>query len=103
LAQAWPAGAAVITRPALLVAAAVIPFAAHRGESARQRFGIASTGLALMLSILMVIQNHLFGSPFSTGYGSGAALFSWSHARNQPSASSRVTVGKCSVRCSSRG
>jgi len=74
------AGAAVITRPALLVAAAAIPFAAHRGESARQRFGIASTGLALMLSILMVIQNHLFGSPFSTGYGSGAALFSWSHA-----------------------
>jgi Dolichyl-phosphate-mannose-protein mannosyltransferase len=73
------AGAAVITRPALLVAAVVIPLAAHRGESARQRFWIAGTGLALMLSILMAIQNHLFGSPFSTGYGSGAALFSWSH------------------------
>ena len=73
------AGAAVITRPALLVAAAVIPLAAHRGESARQRLAVAGAGLALALSVLMVIQNRLFGSPFSTGYGSGAALFSWSH------------------------
>src|SRR6185436_1531953 len=32
------AGAAVITRPALLVAAAVIPLTAYRGESARLRF-----------------------------------------------------------------
>jgi len=73
------AGAAVITRPALLVAAAVIPLAASRGESPRQRFGIASAGLAVVLLILMVVQNHLFGSPFATGYGSGAALFSWAH------------------------
>jgi hypothetical protein len=73
------AGAAVITRPALLVAALVIPLGARRGESARRRLVIAGAGLVLALSVLMVIQNHLFGSPFSTGYGSGAALFSWSH------------------------
>ena len=73
------AGAAVITRPALLVAAAVIPLAAHRGDTARQRFAIASAGLALMLLVLMAIQHQLFGSSFATGYGRGAALFSWSH------------------------
>jgi 4-amino-4-deoxy-L-arabinose transferase-like glycosyltransferase len=73
------AGAAVITRPALLVAAAVIPLAAHRGDTARQRFAISSAGLAVMLLVLMAIQHHLFGSPFATGYGSSATLFSWSH------------------------
>lgn len=76
------AGMAVITRPALLVAAAVIPLAAHRGDSPRRRFAIASVGLSLMLLILMAIQNHLFGSPFSTGYGGGLTLFSWSHVRS---------------------
>jgi len=60
------AGAAVITRPALLVAAAVIPLAAYRGDTARQRFAIAGAGLTLMLVVLMAIQNQLFGSPFST-------------------------------------
>ena len=75
------AGAAVLTRPALLVAAAVIPIAAHRGPSPRQRFAIAGVGLALVLLLLMAIQNHLFGSPFLTGYGGGAALFSWSHVQ----------------------
>jgi hypothetical protein len=73
------AGAAVMTRPALLVAAAVIPLAAYRGDAARQRLVIAGAGLALMLVTLMAVQNQLFGSPFRTGYGSGAALFSWSH------------------------
>ncbi len=73
------AGAAVVTRPALLVAAAVMPFAAHRGQLSRRRFALASAGLALVLLLLMAIQNHLFGSPFLTGYGGGAALFSWSH------------------------
>lgn len=75
------AGAAVVTRPVLLVAAAVIPIAAHRGHSPRQRLAIAGVGLALVLLLLMAIQNHLFGSPFLTGYGSGAALFSWSHVQ----------------------
>ena len=27
----------------------------------------------------MAIQNHLFGSPFSTGYGATTSLFSISH------------------------
>jgi hypothetical protein len=75
------AGAAVFTRPALLVAAAVIPIAAHRGQSPRQRLALAGTGLAFVLLVVMAIQDHLFGSPFSTGYGGGRALFSWSHVR----------------------
>ena len=61
------------------MAAAVIPIAAHRGQSPRRRFVIASVGLALVLLLLMAIQDQLFGSPFLTGYGGGAALFSWSH------------------------
>jgi len=73
------AGAAVITRPALLVAAAVIPLTAYRGEAARQRFVASSAGLAIGVAITMAIQNHFFGSPFSTGYGSAASLFSASH------------------------
>ena len=73
------AGAAVITRPALFVAAAVIPLAAARGDTARQRLATAGAGLTLMLLVLMAIQDLLFGSPFQTGYGTGATLFSWSH------------------------
>jgi hypothetical protein len=70
------AGAAVITRPALLVAAAVIPLAAHRGASPLRRAAAAAMGLAIGVMVQMAIQNHLFGSPFSTGYGSAATLFS---------------------------
>jgi hypothetical protein len=73
------AGAAVITRPALLVAAAIIPLAAYRGERKMRRLLIAAAGVAIGVSIQMAIQQHLFGSPFSTGYGSSAALFSLSH------------------------
>lgn len=73
------AGAAVITRPALLVAAAVIPLTAYRRESARQRFFASSAGLAIGVLVTMAIQNHFFGSPFSTGYGSASNLFSVSH------------------------
>jgi hypothetical protein len=73
------AGAAVITRPALLVAAALIPLTAYRGESSRQRFFASSAGLAIGVLVTMTIQNHFFGSPFSTGYGSASNLFSVSH------------------------
>jgi hypothetical protein len=75
------AGAAVITRPALLVAAAVIPFAAYRGNDDQKlrRMLSAAGGLAIGVIIQMAIQQHLFGSPFSTGYGTSAALFSLSH------------------------
>ena len=73
------AGAAVITRPALLVAAAIVPLTAYRGENPRQRFLASAAGLIVGVAAAMAIQNHLFGSPFSTGYGSTAALFSISH------------------------
>jgi Dolichyl-phosphate-mannose-protein mannosyltransferase len=73
------AGVAVITRPALLVAAAIVPLAAHRGEQKMRRLMIAGAGLAIGVMATMAIQNHLFGSPFSTGYGTTGALFSISH------------------------
>ena len=72
-------GAAVITRPALLVAAALIPLAAHRGEKAKQRMLFAALGLAIGVIVQMAIQQHLFGSPFSTGYGAAGNLFSIAH------------------------
>jgi hypothetical protein len=73
------AGAAVITRPALLLAAALIPLMSNRGESQRQRFFASSAGVAIGVLVTMAIQNHFFGSPFSTGYGSASNLFSVSH------------------------
>jgi hypothetical protein len=73
------AGAAVVTRPALLIAAAVIPLAAHRGESPKRRLLFAATGLGIAVLAQMTIQSTLFGSPFSTGYGAAGNLFSLSH------------------------
>jgi Dolichyl-phosphate-mannose-protein mannosyltransferase len=72
-------GLMVITRPALLPAAAAIVFVAHRGDIARRRAALAAGGLAIGVLILMLIQQLLFGSPFSTGYGTTSALFSVSH------------------------
>jgi len=75
------AGAAVITRPALLVGAAMIPIAAYRGDEGQKlkRMLFAGAGLAIGVVIQMALQQHLFGSPFSTGYGSSSALFSLSY------------------------
>ena len=73
------AGAAVITRPALLPAAAAAALAAHRGDTARKRAALAAGGLAIGLVTQIVMQNHLFGSPFATGYGDASALFSFAH------------------------
>jgi hypothetical protein len=73
------AGAAVLTRPALLFAAAAIPLAAYRGDTPRRRAAMSATGLAIALGVQMVIQHYLYGSPFSTGYGDTSALFSFSH------------------------
>ena len=73
------AGIAVITRPALVPAAMAIVWIAHRGDIARRRATLSAGGLAVGLLVQMVIQNYLFGSPFATGYGSTAVLFSWSH------------------------
>lgn len=73
------AGAVVITRPALLVAAAIIPLAAHRGEQPRVRLAISGAALALGVLLQMTIQSHLFGSPFASGYGTAGSVFSTAH------------------------
>jgi hypothetical protein len=73
------AGAAVITRPALLLAAAAIALAAYRGDTPRRRAALAAGGLAIGVPVQMVIQNYLFGSPFATGYGDTSALFAFTH------------------------
>ena len=73
------AGAAVITRPALLIAAGVVCFASYRSDTPRRRTALSVAGLAIGLSVQMLIQAYLFGSPFSTGYGDAETLFSISH------------------------
>lgn len=73
------AGAAVITRPALLIAAAVMPLVAHRGDSPRRRAVLSGAGLAIGVAVQMAIQQELFGSALSTGYGATSALFSIEH------------------------
>jgi hypothetical protein len=75
------AGAAVITRPALLVAAAFVPFAAYRGDSKRARFLISAAGLAIGVIAQMAIQDRLFGSPFASGYGTAGNVFSTAHVK----------------------
>ena len=73
------ASATVITRPALLLGAAAIVWTANRGDIARRRAMLSAAGLTIGVLVLMAIQNFLYGSPFATGYGSAAALFSPSH------------------------
>lgn len=75
----FAAGAAVVTRPALLIAAALIPLLAHRREAGRRRSVLAAIGFGVMVAIQMAIQHHLFGSPFATGYGAAEHLFSIDH------------------------
>ena len=75
------AGAAVITRPALLVAAAFIPVFSHRGDRARARFAISAAGLAIGVIAQMLIQDHLFGSPMASGYGTASEVFSTAHVK----------------------
>ena len=73
------AGAAVITRPALLIGAAMIPFLSLRGDARYQRFVLSGLGAAIGVAIQMAIQAKLYGSPFITGYGSAAGALSWGH------------------------
>ncbi|MEO7132781.1 MAG: glycosyltransferase family 39 protein [Vicinamibacterales bacterium] len=73
------AGAAVMTRPALLIAAATIPFLSLRGEGRYRRFVLSATGAAIGVSIQMTIQAKLYGSPFVTGYGAAQGAFAWAH------------------------
>ena len=81
------AGAAVITRPALVVAAAVVPLLARpstslrasHGEKPLLRAGLAAAGVAIGVGVQMAIQYRLFGSPFASGYGAAENLFSIGH------------------------
>lgn len=73
------AGAAIITRPALLIAAAIIPFLAIRTGDRYRRFVICGIGASIGVAIQMALQAKLFGSPFSSGYGPASGLFAWSH------------------------
>jgi hypothetical protein len=73
------AGAAVITRPVLLFAAAMVPLAAHREGTPLRRALLAGGGLAIAVLIQLVLQTQMYGSPFVTGYGSTGSLFSTSH------------------------
>ena len=69
------AGAAVMTRPVLLAAAAAIPFIATNLKS---RFVPAAVGAAIGVAAQMAIQAKLYGSPFASGYGANDLLFSLS-------------------------
>lgn len=73
------AGAAVLTRPALMIAAALIPLIAHRGDSPWRRAMFGAAGLAAGVALLMALQQRMFGTPLSTGYGAMSALFSFDH------------------------
>ena len=63
------AGMAVMTRPALLIAAAVVPLLSTRRLH-------AAGGLAIPVAIQLALQASLFGNPFATGYGAAESLFS---------------------------
>jgi 4-amino-4-deoxy-L-arabinose transferase-like glycosyltransferase len=73
------AGAAVLTRPVLLVAAAIVPLSSRRGTTPALRVLLAVAGMFLGVAIQMAIQRKLFGSPFATGYGDTGVLFSFAH------------------------
>jgi len=76
------AGLAVITRPALLIAAALVPVMSRRSETAQRRARVSAGGFLIGVAVQMVIQQHLFGSPFSTGYGAATNLFSTEYLDN---------------------
>jgi hypothetical protein len=71
------AGAAFLTRPALILAVAIVPLLAMRGPQPSRRLLLSGIGVAAAVILQASLQAHLFGSPLATGYGSGEALFSW--------------------------
>jgi len=79
LAAGLAGGFAVMTRPALLIAAALLPALAFKGDAPRRRVSMAVAGLGVVVAVQMVVHQHLFGSPFATGYGSAANLFAAGH------------------------
>ena len=72
------AGMAILTRPALLLVGSVIPVAAYR-SGAPSRAWLTAVGVAIVVGVQMLLQQVLFGSPFSTGYGNGSGLFALDH------------------------
>ena len=70
------AGAAVLTRPALIVAAGVIPLLALIGPNGVRRMLLTAIGVVTAVIGQMSLQAYLFGGPFTSGYGSADALFS---------------------------
>jgi hypothetical protein len=64
----FAAGAAFLTRPALIVAAAIVPLLSMRW--------VAGIGVAAAVILQASLQAYLFGSPFASGYGSAEQLFS---------------------------
>ena len=73
------AGATVITRPVLLIAAAIVPLMSNRGALPQRRVLVAGAGLFVGVAIQMALQMRLFGSPFQSGYGDSSSLFSLAH------------------------
>ncbi len=73
------AGVALATRPVLIVAGGVIVWLCRRGEAPLARMVAAGATFALCVVAQMALQNHLFGSPFSTGYGGAGNLFALAH------------------------
>ncbi len=76
------AGFAVITRPALLIAGALIPALSFKGDASRARLLMCAGGFAIGVAMQMAIQQYLFGSAFSTGYGAAGNLFSADYLDN---------------------
>ena len=76
------AGAAVMTRPVLLIAAGLMPLLVRShgvsGFSRTDRRVLCTVGLAVVILLQMLVQATLFGSPFASGYGSTDSLFSLS-------------------------
>ena len=81
------AGAALLIRPNLaplgVVMVGMVGFAAHRPSRATTIRAILFFGLGALpsLGVIMVMQNAMYGSPFTSGYGSLDLLFTRDHIR----------------------
>jgi hypothetical protein len=79
LAAGLCAGMAVLTRPALLPAAAMVAVVTGSG-GARRTIGFAAT-LAAFVALQMTLNWKLYGSPSMSGYGLASSLFELSPSR----------------------
>lgn len=72
------AGAALVTRPVLVIAAAMVPLIAFRGSAPWPRALLASAGVGSGVALQLALQATLFGHPLASGYGTPGKLFSLS-------------------------